>query len=151
MEHTSYEEKKPIAGLRWLSVNSALDLRTDGFVNPDIVWPVREPLKFNCVHKDDPCSNVVCTCDSGSYFYSSALNINDNDQRILTGVVGWGDVIIDKNRWFAEYTQAIVLFEHQDLIRSSVMKISEKYILPVQLIKEGGIELFESAEVNDVG
>lgn len=83
---------------------------------------------------------------------SSKLDIESlsNRHRLLVGVIGWGTVLQDENRWFAQYTQPAVIFEHHPLIRSATLKMSDKYGVPVQIMDEDALSFFESMETSNV-
>lgn len=153
MQTVEYSEKQPIAGLRWFDVNLTWDLKSVGFAAPDIIWRPRIPMdQSRCIHLDDPCNQKACICDGGAVIDSGKLDVESlsNRDRLLVGVIGWGAVLQDKDRWFAQYTQPAVIFEHHPLIRSATLKMSDKYGVPVQIMDKDALSFFESMETSNV-
>ena len=95
----------------------------------------------------------MCVCDGGAVFDRSDLELGafNNEDKFLLGVIGWGEVLHDDVRWFAQYTQPVSIFEHHPMVRSATLKMSDKYALPIQLIgdSESTLELFESKEIEN--
>lgn len=147
----SFDEKRPVAGLRWFRTNASYDLLSPGSYENEIAWPVNQAMVAKCMKTDNPCNKCPspdCACGLGGRLTRQKLFLEiANENQFLAVVIGWGRVTLSDDTWAAQYAQPVTLIEHMPQLRMATTRIADKYVLPVELLNdvEDFISLFESS------